>query len=124
MSELKNKCIPGEWCLPNDILLKEDTPVNVKKIKRSSEIVCMLASCMEEASYYIDKCVDSEISRNILFMSSAICNKYNNTRHNDYCHEHSMRLIHVTIAAYVNTEPNRLPENNVLIANQLILALK
>lgn len=121
VKKLQHKCPLGEWCLETN-LINHDNKSNQKQSKkhlrkrsnlqnRNSEIYCFMGKCLDGMKNYIKKCVHSELSRNILLMAPSLCEF--SLQSNQYCPEHTMRLIHVAAATFTNSKPNALPESNV-----------
>lgn len=111
VKSLKEKCAPGEWCLESNLIPLKEAKNRANLMTFNSELYCLFESCLESMKKYIQKCVHSELTRDILFMTPGLCNF--NMQTNQYCPEHTMRLIHVSVAALTNKEANKLQEFNV-----------
>jgi hypothetical protein len=104
--KLKERCQVGEWCLDNDLIATQYLSIGSSILREHSASLCLVASCYDKIKDYIDTCIKSELSRSILNMVPMLCkvNTENNT--SEYCLERTVRLVHVTVAAFTNLDKN------------------
>lgn len=109
VEQLREKCRIGEWCL-------EDHFIFNNYFAHNTELFCMFSDCYDEIKIYIEKCVGSRVTRDILSIAPFLCatSSANNYKLNTtYCIENSLELIHVSIASLANYESAHLHNVNV-----------
>lgn len=111
IQNLKQKCLKNEWCL------EESQPFAAKMIHEHSFELCVFSACFNSHSFmttYVNKCIDSDVSKSVLNIVPILCELNNNIVGKDFCLEPSMRLIHSTIASdYSNLNRSKLNVNNM-----------
>ena len=73
-------------------------------MSKHSRMLCMFASCFEEVKAYVNSCVFTELSKNVLNTVPVLC-EASGGRENEYCLESAMQLFHVS-AAVLRTGSN------------------
>lgn len=111
IDSLKKECKPGEWCLG------DDHPVNKQPLGRSllakhSGMLCMFASCYGEIEQYINSCVSTELSKNILNVVPALCDAVGD-QDNRFCLESAMEMYHIAVSAIGSGKNGALVNVNI-----------
>lgn len=120
---LAQSCPVGEWCLPDDMLkINERRNSSQIDLRNSSlaflvdnKLFCLIESCFESIRFYVDKCVENDLTNHIVQLAPQFCNFNIENTQNDYCVESSLRLIHVSAAFYMLSEEVKGPSPDVNI---------
>ena len=110
IQRLREKCALGEWCLP-DLAMPMAITKELTVISNNNEkILCLFSSCYKNVKNYIEKCVKSQMSQDILHLGSNVCQFIKNKPlSNSFCPESTMRLIHL----YISSIDYNITQSNV-----------
>lgn len=124
VKSLIQTCPIGEWCLSDNILsLRPETTDNSTTsapttstslaFLTNSKLFCLINECFGTINYYVQRCVENDLTSHVVQLSPHFCNfEFENTQ-NDFCVENSLRLLHVSAAFTTLSEEVKLPSPDV-----------
>ena len=104
VKKLKN-CFVGDWCLKESFYTvnPKDNTLEMQINKNFNVVAsCQFATCYDRIAPYIKKCVGNTVTHDVLSMAAKMCSFNAHKTDNQYCPEQTLRLIHVTVAAFTS----------------------
>lgn len=105
IDKLQANCKPGEWCFndeSNSRIMQH--PIGRTLMKKHANVLCLFAGCFKEIEGYVNNCVATEFSKNVLKVVPVLC-EASGGNENLYCLEPTLQLFHVS-AAVLGTRKN------------------
>jgi len=92
---LQTHCKPGQWCFNDESSIIKH-PLGKYLMVNHSNVMCLFAGCYKEIEGYINNCVQTQLSKNVLNTVPVFCEAIG--KENEYCLEPVLQLFHVKAA--------------------------